>query len=133
MIDSSRYYVLRIKDPASARCTLLGTHLILHTIHTLLHTRICTYTYTIHVLGTLYPIHTQAHRKHTYKYITIPSTHTAIPNKLPTQFFSPTINQLLYSIPPPYSRACPGVGFRDREVSFDFKNVLNEYVRYVDR
>ena len=26
-----------------------------------------------------------------------------------------------------------GIGFRDREVSFDFKTVLNEYVRYVDR
>lgn len=26
-----------------------------------------------------------------------------------------------------------GIGFRDREVSFDFKNVLNEYVRFVDR
>jgi len=49
VIDSSRYYVLRIKDPASSRSTLLG------------------------------------------------------------------------------------IGFREREVSFDFKNVLNEYVRYVDR
>jgi len=49
VIDSSRYYVLRIKDPASLRSTLLG------------------------------------------------------------------------------------IGFREREVSFDFKNVLNEYVRYVDR
>lgn len=26
-----------------------------------------------------------------------------------------------------------GIGFRDREVAFDFKNALNEYVRYVDR
>jgi hypothetical protein len=26
-----------------------------------------------------------------------------------------------------------GIGFRDRETSFDFKNILNEYVRYVDR
>jgi hypothetical protein len=26
-----------------------------------------------------------------------------------------------------------GVGFRERESSFDFKSVLNEYVRYVDR
>ena len=49
VIDSSRYYVLRIKDPASTRTTLLG------------------------------------------------------------------------------------IGFRDREVAFDFKSVLNEYVRYVDR
>ena len=49
VIDSSRYYVLRIKDPASSRTTLLG------------------------------------------------------------------------------------IGFREREVAFDFKSVLNEYVRYVDR
>ena len=26
-----------------------------------------------------------------------------------------------------------GVGFREREIAFDFKNALNEYVRYVDR
>jgi hypothetical protein len=26
-----------------------------------------------------------------------------------------------------------GCGFRDREVAFDFKNSLNEYVRYIDR
>lgn len=26
-----------------------------------------------------------------------------------------------------------GVGFREREVAFDFKNSLNEYVKYVDR
>ena len=26
-----------------------------------------------------------------------------------------------------------GCGFRDREVAFDFKNCLNEYVRYIDR
>jgi len=26
-----------------------------------------------------------------------------------------------------------GIGFRDRETSFDFKNILNEYVRYIDR
>jgi adaptin ear-binding coat-associated protein 1/2 len=26
-----------------------------------------------------------------------------------------------------------GIGFRDREVAFDFKNSLNEYVRYIDR
>jgi len=49
VIDSSRYYVLRIKDPASTRTTLLG------------------------------------------------------------------------------------VGFRERETAFDLKNVLNEYVRFVDR
>lgn len=49
VIDSSRYYVLRIKDPASSRTTLLG------------------------------------------------------------------------------------VGFREREVAFDFKQALNDYVRYVDR
>ena len=26
-----------------------------------------------------------------------------------------------------------GIGFRERETSFDFKNVLNEYIRYIDR
>eukprot|EP01041_Mallomonas_annulata_P009249 gene9249-19199_t len=26
-----------------------------------------------------------------------------------------------------------GIGFREREVAFDFKNALNDYVRYVDR
>ena len=26
-----------------------------------------------------------------------------------------------------------GIGFRDRETSFDFKNILNEFVRYIDR
>ncbi len=26
-----------------------------------------------------------------------------------------------------------GVGFREREVAFDFKNALNEYVKYIDR
>ena len=26
-----------------------------------------------------------------------------------------------------------GVGFRERDVAFDFKNSLNEYVRYVER
>jgi hypothetical protein len=26
-----------------------------------------------------------------------------------------------------------GIGFRDREQAFDFKNCLNEYIRYVDR
>jgi adaptin ear-binding coat-associated protein 1/2 len=26
-----------------------------------------------------------------------------------------------------------GIGFRERDTSFDFKNALNEYVRYVDR
>ena len=26
-----------------------------------------------------------------------------------------------------------GIGFRERDTAFDFKNALNEYVRYVDR
>ena len=26
-----------------------------------------------------------------------------------------------------------GIGFRERETAFDFKNALNEYVRYVGR
>jgi hypothetical protein len=26
-----------------------------------------------------------------------------------------------------------GIGFRERDVAFDFKNSLNEYVRYVER
>ena len=26
-----------------------------------------------------------------------------------------------------------GIGFRERDVAFDFKNCLNEYVRYIDR
>jgi hypothetical protein len=26
-----------------------------------------------------------------------------------------------------------GVGFRERESAFDFKSVLNDYIRYVDR
>lgn len=26
-----------------------------------------------------------------------------------------------------------GIGFRERDAAFDFKNSLNEYVRYVDR
>ena len=26
-----------------------------------------------------------------------------------------------------------GIGFREREAAFDFKNCLNEYVRYVER
>ena len=26
-----------------------------------------------------------------------------------------------------------GIGFRERDTSFDFKNCLNDYVRYVDR
>lgn len=26
-----------------------------------------------------------------------------------------------------------GIGFRERDTAFDFKNCLNEYVRYIDR
>lgn len=26
-----------------------------------------------------------------------------------------------------------GIGFRDREIAFDFKTILNEYIKYIDR